>query len=483
MTMVGGVSLGVVVLAVVASVRGWIPQRVLTLQALLLLVSAAIVTMAAASGGLVSLGAVLSSTSLHPVTATVAGFLFAGALQAAGAFEAAGLLLRRVTRTPLGTPFAVVLLVNVPAIFAMPCGRILAAPLLPLAVSLGAAAAGAAPNPTVTAMVVFGLIVNAAASCGPSLIGGIGLVGEGMGRFPAGSFATPAQLGILVMTVATMAAIRFTYGRGLSVRAQPPAPSREVPEHGYLALAIFVALLLVVVLLRPPVTLQTLLVGGTLAVAALARLRMQDLLGSILLHPLSAMLAGFIVAGALAVSGGFAALESVLVAVAERTPLGYEGTAVLLIFVPLMVAMPCGRIVSVSLIPGVILFGDRVAAATGQALATPIVVSSFILAAAASCGPSPLGGIGSIGEGRLRTTGFQSGRPQTVGILAGVPVSALAISWFGLSTSATDAAMVALCIGVGAACGLTTNRLLGFRAYHTGGLLAGALVGLMVAVL
>ncbi|MFB3814773.1 MAG: hypothetical protein ACE14L_11755 [Terriglobales bacterium] len=484
MTPVGVFALALFVVSLVASLRGWIPQRVLTMQSVLLLDSAIIIAVDVLAGIRFNGGQLLTAANLHPVTSTASGFLFAGALQAAGGFQAAGRLLQRLMRTRLGSPFAVVLLVNFPAIFAMPCGRIMAAPLIPLAVMLGFEVAGAQQNPTVVAMVVFGLLVSAAASCGPSLIGGIGMLGEGMGRFPSGAFAEPNQLAIVVITVVTMAAIRVVYGRTLKMNTNRPGdlPS-EAPEHGYLAFGLFVLVLSCVVIFRPKVPLQAVLVVLTLVVVAIARLSWKDLLGSIMLHPLSAMLAGYIVAGALLVSGGFTALEAVLVLIAEHTFLGYTGVGIVLAFVPLVLPMPCGRIVSVSLVPGVLLFGEQLGSATGFALAPAVLLVGFILSGAASCGPSPIGGIGNIGEGRLRIRGYWSGRPQALGIFAGVPIAALLVSFYGVDRPAFDLRFVAASLMVGLVAGLATNVLLNFRPYQLGGIAGGLLVGALMVML
>ena len=278
------------------------------------------------------------------------------------------------------------------------------------------------------AMVVFGFLVNAGASCAPSLIGGLGLLGEGMGRFPMGAFSKPNQMAILAITVATMAMIRLHYGNTLSMRTEeaPAGPSRPVPESGYLSFILFIAVLIVVVAVRLPIPIQTILTVMTVVVMFIARLSFRDLLGGIMLHPLSALVAGYVVAGALLTAGGFEVLQALLVLLAEHTLLGYIGVSILVVFLPLFLAMPCGRIISVSLIPGVLMFGGRVAEVSGFALAPAVLLASFVLSSAASCGPSPLGGVGNIGEGRLRNRGSWSSRPQALGNIFRRAVSSFA---------------------------------------------------------
>jgi len=485
MTPIGIFSVLLFLSALISVIRGWIPQRLVTLQTVLLLVACVIVLVRMAAGPRVNWSEIYTATSLHPITSTIAGFLFAGALQAAGAFEAAGAMIGRLVRTPLGLPFAIVLLVNLPTIFAMPCGRILAAPLMPLALLLGFKVAKKQQDQAMVAMVVFGFLVNAGASCAPSLIGGLGLMGEGMGRFPSGVFAKPNQMAILAMTVLTMAAIRLYYRQTLSMRVAEPVhdDTEQIPEQGYFAFLLFIAVLVIVVVIRPRIPIQTVLTLMTLVVMMVAKLSLQDVLGGVMLHPLSALLAGYIVAGALLVAGGFDVLEAMLVFLAAHTFLGYVGVSVLVIFLPLFFAMPCGRIIAVSLIPGVLMFGQRVAAATGFELAPAVLLGSFIVCSAASCGPSPLGGVGNIGEGRLRIRGSWSSRPQAVGIFLGAPLSALLIPVHGVGSAAFNQHFAVIMLVIGAATGAATNLLFGYKAHHLGGLLGGIAVGaLMVAL-
>jgi len=152
---------------------------------------------------------------IHPITALVAGFLVAGALEASGAFEAAVDMLDRLERFKLGkwkvfgVAGTVTILVNMPTMISMPCGRILAAALMPAALYFGYKVAKQLKDPRIIGAVVFGFIVNAAASCGPSPLGGIGLIGEGLARLPIGTFTCAQQAGILLCTGVTMIVIRF----------------------------------------------------------------------------------------------------------------------------------------------------------------------------------------------------------------------------------------------------------------------------------
>ena len=134
-------------------------------QSALILTTLLMVIIATLFGSPVSLKQLSANIYMHPITALIAGFLVAGALEASGAFKAAIDILDRLTKTPLGLTGTVVVLVNMPTIFAMPCGRILAAALIPAALLFGYELARMRKTPLLASIVVFGFIVNAAASC------------------------------------------------------------------------------------------------------------------------------------------------------------------------------------------------------------------------------------------------------------------------------------------------------------------------------
>jgi hypothetical protein len=169
--MIGAVSLILFFGVIIASVLGIIPQDRLPVQPALILTTFIIM-------GLAYLGSTtddsvahfnltqLSSTIIiHPITALIAGFLVAGALEAAGAFEAAADGLQRMegfkglwifkTKTPwFGIVGVVIVLTNLPTIIAMPCGRILAAALMPAALFFGIRVAKSFQHPALVSVVV-----------------------------------------------------------------------------------------------------------------------------------------------------------------------------------------------------------------------------------------------------------------------------------------------------------------------------------------
>ena len=479
----GIVALLIFFLVLFGSIKGWIPQNILPMQSSLILAALLITAVGLVLGHSINPDQVVTLTSLHPVTATIAGFILAGAIKSAGGFTAASGLISRLTKTSLGLPFAIILLVNIPTIFAMPCGRVWVSPLVPVALMLGYEAAKEKSDRVLPVMVVFGLVVNAAASCGPSVIGGIGVIGEGMGRFPSGSFSDHHQVAIMLITLITMALVKVVY------RTEAPPDlilendaGSEVPEHGYFSIIVFITGIALTVIFRPAIPLQAILLVMTLLIMAVARLSIRDLVEGIMLHPLTAMISGFIMAGVLSVFGGFDVLTAFLDYAAQHTPLGYAGVAILFIYVPVFFPMPCGRIIAVSLIPGVLMFGEHLGEITGSELAQPAMLAAFILAGAASCAPSPLGGIGSIGEGRLRLSRYSSERFLSFGIFFGVPLAAVTVSLLGLGSGNFSMPMAVIAAATGLACGTGINMLTGNRPWHRGGVLGGVLTGMLMMV-
>lgn len=468
-----------------ASVRLWIPQRLLTLQSVLMIGALVLLGLALAFGVPVHPPVLLTTTTLNPITATIAGFILAGAVEAAGGFAAAGNFLVRLSKGFFGLSGTIILLVNSPTIFAMPCGRVWAAALIPAALMFGFELARRHGNPALVPIIIFGLITNAAASCGPSPLGGIGMMGEGIGGFLPGSFVKPQQLAIMVMTLATMMAM----GAWRGIRVDPlvlegaSVQREEHPRSAYLAFLFYVLGLVAVFVFKPPVPIQTILLGMTLVVMIAGRVGFNDLIAGVILHPLTAMIAGFIMAGALVVTGAFDMLVFILSWLAFNTPLGFIGVAILLIYLPIIFPMPCGRVMVAALLPGVIMFGQKLAEITKFPPAFSGLLIAFILCCAASCVPSPLGGIGAIGEGNLGMKQGIAAKPLQLGILLGVPVAALITTFFGLSAEIAWTNELFLLAGVGLLFGVVTNLLLGERFYRVGGLSGGLLsAGLMLVM-
>jgi MFS family permease len=466
--LIGLISLILFFGVIVASLLGFIPQDRLPIQSALVLMTFIIAGIAFVGNllddsiGQIGFIDLEGQIIIHPITALAAGFL------------------------------AAVLLVNLPTIIAMPCGRILAAALMPAALGLGYKVAKRLGDPRMVGVIVFAFIVNAAASCGPSPLGGIGLLGEGLAKLPLNSLSDPQQTGIIIATGVCALVMKFITPlfpadmkqedikkkeeevvevandggvRDLTVRAveEPqkeipsapqapePQPLPEAPKekesifvrmsrmdthlkNGYITLGLFMIVLALTLILQPKIPIQTILVVLALVIMLVGRASIQDLMAGVILHPIMAMSAGFLIAGAMGLAGGFDVLLILLEGLAEFeiagfAILGYLGVAIILVNIPTIMPMPCGRILAAALVPGVFKYGETLVDITGNAIVMPVLLGAFIVNAAASCGPSPLGGIGGIGEGNMGVEIGSSGKSQQVGILFATGVTALVIAF------------------------------------------------------
>ena len=113
----------------------------------------------------------------------------------------------------------------------------------------------------------------------------------------------------------------------------------KVSSVGYVALSIFIIGLASIVLLKPRIPLQVILMGMTVVIMMIAKLKIKDLMNQILFHPLTAMIAGFFMAGILSEYGAFEELMNLIRLIADHTPLGYLGITVIIIYLPII--FPC----------------------------------------------------------------------------------------------------------------------------------------------
>jgi hypothetical protein len=205
-------------------------------------------------------------------------------------------------------------------------------------------------------------------------------------------------------------------------------------KNGYITLGLFMIVLALTLILQPKIPIQTILVALALVIMIIGRATIQDLMAGVILHPIMAMSAGFLIAGAMGLAGGFDVLLILLEGLAKLEIngfpiLGYLGVAIILVNIPTIMPMPCGRILAAALIPGVFKYGETLVDITENAIVLPVILGAFIVNAAASCGPSPLGGIGGIGEGNMGVEIGSSGKSQQCGILLATGVTALVIAF------------------------------------------------------
>ncbi|HUT98318.1 MAG TPA: hypothetical protein VM054_04500 [bacterium] len=421
---------------------------------------------------MLSLGsAVGSNVILLPIMAMAGGFLVAGALEGSGGFAALRVVINKMRGTPLGMAGTLVFIAQFSTIFAMPCGRIQAAALLPVIITLGPEGVRLITKKQMVVLVT-ALAVNAAASCGPSQIGGIGQIGEGFLQ-QLGFLTSSQEFGIMIGTAFTALfislfvtrfdmeeKIRLTEGRQLAQSLGAASTSDatlaqthdeeviarkfKAPLVGYISLVIFlVALIGAVFGLFGKTPITTTLLVATVVIMLIARLSIRQVIAGIILHPITALVAGFLMAGSLVVSGGFKSLSQVLVWLSEfkvaGVGLGVAGMIALFVQIETIMPMPCGRILAAALLPIVVAMGP----ATGwmpnaSGLLTynqlAIVLAAFIVNAAASCGPSPIGGIGTISEGMVRSEIGYLRNAQSYGIMAAMtPLAALVMRFWVLA--------------------------------------------------
>ena len=78
-------------------------------------------------------------------------------------------------------------------------------------------------------------------------------------------------------------------------------------DRGRLTLLIFIGVLVIIILLQAyiRVPIQTVLILLAIVIMIIGKAKLQDLMAGLILHPIMAMTAGFLIAGALGLAGGF----------------------------------------------------------------------------------------------------------------------------------------------------------------------------------
>jgi hypothetical protein len=458
----------------------------------------------------------LGGIILHPITALLTGLFLAGGLRASGGFDALKALLGYLKRSPIGLAGTLVILINLPVISSLPCGRILAASLLPLLFTFGFEGGLGLLTKSQLIVLIGAFTRNSMGSCGPSPIGGVGQIGEGfLGSFFAsaseGILRAPQAFSLMLGTAVVALFLKLVsqklYPNDVSLREAPtdsltargePA-AIMAPLEGYLALIIFVASLLIAIF-QPfgKMPVQTVLVAGAITMIVVCKVRLRDLMEGIILLPVTAMAAGFLAAGALAATGGFDALGAILNSLVGVPFLGVAG--MLAIFVQFQTILPlsCARILTAALVPVLYLFGPaKFGFLDWSQLA--VVMAAYIINATTSCGPSPLGGGGMMGEGTMRAeTGFIKGAYTFASMAIMAPLAAIYMKFLNLSVFepsdprfvkdlATIAEFALLIAGVNVATIFFGSRFLGnyssknFFVQLIGFLTGGALAGTVLA--
>ncbi|MBN1567087.1 MAG: hypothetical protein JXA73_04525 [Acidobacteria bacterium] len=458
---------------------------------------------------------ILGGIIVHPITALLAGLLLAGALDATGGFEAIKAILLKLKNSPLGLAGTLAILVNLPLLAQLPCGRILAAAMLPLLFSFGAYGMRILGRDQIIVLVA-AFARNAFASCGPSPIGGVGQSGEGVlgAFFPTASngiLRGPESLALMIGTslMALFVAMitPLLYPEGSSLRDPKTAPSGEAaapeirpPLTGYISLLIFFAALLIS-LFQPlgKMPVQSVLVAAALLMLVILALKRgffkatEALMGGIILLPASAMIAGFMAAGALAATGGFDALGSIMNGLSQFALLGVAGMLAIFVQLQTIIPLACSRILVAALVPVLYLFGPaQFNLINWEQLA--IVMAAFIINATASCAPSPVGGAGMMAEGTLRAeTGYLKAGFSFVSMAIMAPIAAFTMKLMTLHSftsgemGSQSPGKLLLSLGLTVVVGIAVmkgmrwmailNRGRAWSANFAGFLLAGILAG------
>ena len=456
MEFLGFITLGIFIVLMLLTLFGYIRtpvQTVLVLSTVLCLIVGAVFRFIAYGWDSVVLlpNEFLGGIILHPITALLTGLFLAGGLKASGGFDALKAILGYLRRSPIGLVGTLVILINLPVISSLPCGRILAAALLPLLFTFGFEGGLGILSKSQLIVLIGAFTRNSMGSCGPSPIGGVGQIAEGFlgSFFPTASdgiLRAPQAFALMLGTAVVALFLKFVsqklYPNDVALRNAPEGfdigknseTQVKAPIKGFIALAIFVTSLLIAIfqpLGKMPV--QSVLVAGALLMILICRIRLNDLLEGIILLPVTAMAAGFLAAGALAATGGFNALASMLNSLVSIKALGVAG--MLAIFVQFQTILPlsCARILTAALVPTLYLFGPaQFNFLSWSQLA--IVMAAYIINATTSCGPSPLGGGGMMGEGTMRAeTGFIKGAYTFASMAVMAPMAAIFMKFLNLS--------------------------------------------------
>jgi hypothetical protein len=175
-----------------------------------------------------------------------AGFMAAGALAATGGFDALGNVLRSLTSV-LGVAGTLVVFVNIQTILPLSCSRILTAALVPVLYFFGPAKFNFL-SWSQLAIVMSAYIINATTSCGPSPLGGAGMMAEGQMRAESGYIRGAYSFGV----IATMTPLAAIFMKFLNLSIFSPDNPEFVRNlwaiGGYAALVVMVNIVIIKVL-------------------------------------------------------------------------------------------------------------------------------------------------------------------------------------------------------------------------------------------
>lgn len=194
------------------------------------------------------------------------------------------------------------------------------------------------------------------------------------------------------------------------------------------ASAATLAIALVLAAWRPrgvsPVGVLLALGLANLGLAAATQGDLARILDTFRLHPILALALGMLLGRLLDGSGGLATLAACVRSLG-RSPLGAPGALALVVFLPLVLCLPCGHLIAAALAPVL----PHLCPEEGRAASGGVLAAAFARTAYGACGPAPAGGIGTICEGWLAQgwPGFSDGvlrAPQIAALVFAVPAAA-----------------------------------------------------------
>jgi hypothetical protein len=219
----------------------------------------------------------------------------------------------------------------------------------------------------------------------------------------------------------------------------------------------------------------------------------EALMGGIILLPASAMVAGFLAAGALAATGGFDALGTIMKGLSKFALFGVAGMIAIFVQLQTIIPLACSRILVAALVPVLYLFGPaRFNLLSWGQLA--IVMAAYIINATASCAPSPVGGAGMMAEGTLRAeTGYLKAGFSFVSMAVMAPIAAFTMKLMTLGSFSSGESGIRsfwgllVCLGLAVAIAIGVMRAVrwmavrnsngAWRANFAGFVAAGILAG------
>ncbi len=163
---------------------------------------------------------------------------------------------------------------------------------------------------------------------------------------------------------------------------------------------------------------------GNLVLAAATHGDLARVLDTFRLHPILALTLGLLLGRLLDKSGGLATLAACVRSLG-RSPLGSAGALSLLVFLPLVLCLPCGHLIAAALAPVL----PHLCPEEGRAASGGVLAAAFARTAYGACGPAPAGGIGTICEGWLAQgwPAFSDGvlrAPQIAALVFAIPAAA-----------------------------------------------------------